>query len=62
MTDLVPELIGVVGAEGVFTYTRKMDEDEPYAGEWVLKPDDPRFGNHWIPECDLQIIRQVPVH
>jgi len=60
MTDLMPALTRVVGAETVFTYTRQMDEDEPYPGEWVLKTDDQRFGNYWIPESDLKIIRECP--
>ena len=42
--DLMPELIKVVGAETVFTYTRQMDEDEPFPGEWVLSANDGRFG------------------
>ena len=58
--DLMPGLAKVVGADAVFTYTRKMDEDEPYPGEWVLNTEDERFGDYWIPECDLKIIEECP--
>jgi hypothetical protein len=58
--DLMPGLAKVIGADSVFTYTRQMDEDEPLPGEWILKTDDDRFGDYWIPECDLQIIKQYP--
>ena len=58
--DLMPGLAKVVGTETVFTYTRQMDEDEPLPGEWVLKTGDERFGDYWIPECDLEIIRECP--
>jgi len=54
--DLMPGLEKVIGTETVFTYTRQMDEDEPLPGEWVLKTDDERFGDYWIPECDLEMI------
>jgi len=60
VADLMPELTRVVDAETVFTYTRQMDEDEPYPGEWVLQTDDQRFGSYWIPESDLEIIRECP--
>ena len=58
--DLMPVLAKVVGIETVFTYTRQMDEDEPFPGEWVLKPNDERFGSYWIPERDIEIIRKCP--
>jgi hypothetical protein len=58
--DLMPGLAKVIGTETVFTYTRQMDEDEPFPGEWVLKTDDERFGDYWIPECDLEIIGEFP--
>jgi hypothetical protein len=58
--DLVPELSRVINTETVFTYTRQMDEDEPFPGEWVLKTEDERFGDYWIPERDLEIIRECP--
>jgi len=58
--DLMPVLAKVVGIETVFTYTRQMDEDEPFPGEWVLKPNDERFGSYWIPERDIEIIRECP--
>ena len=56
--DLMPGLAGLIDTEGVFTYARQMDEDEPFPGEWVLKADDDRFGGYWIPERDLEIIRK----
>ena len=55
--DLMPGLAEVIGTATVFTYMRQMDEDEPFPGNWVLKTDDERFGNYWIPESDLKIIR-----
>ena len=58
--DLMPGLADVIGTDTVFTYTRQMDEDEPFPGEWVLKTDDERFGGYWIPECDLDIIEECP--
>jgi hypothetical protein len=58
--DLMPGLAKLVGTETVFTYTRQMDEDEPFPGEWVLQTDDERFRNYWIPECDLEIINEHP--
>ena len=58
--DLMPGLAEVIGAATVFTYTRQMDEDEPFPGEWILKTDDERFSDYWIPECDLEIIRKCP--
>jgi len=57
VTDLMPELARVVGAEILFTDTQQMYEDEPYPAEWVLKTDDQRSGNYWIPERDLKILR-----
>ena len=58
--DLMPGLEKVIGTDSVFTYMRQMDEDEPLPGEWILKADDDRFGDYWIPECDLEIIRECP--
>jgi hypothetical protein len=58
--DLMPGLEKVIGTETVFTYTRQMDEDEPLPGNWILKTDDDRFGDYWIPESDLEIIRECP--
>lgn len=58
--DLVPALEKVIDSEAVFTYTRQMDEDEPFPDEWILYTDDERFGGYWIPERDLQIIRECP--
>ncbi len=58
--DLMPELANLVGTETVFTYTRQMDEDEPFPDEWVLNTNDERFGKYWIPERDLEIIRVCP--
>ena len=58
--DRMPGLEEVVGTETVFTYTRQMDEDEPILGEWILNTDDEHFGGYWIPECDLEIIREFP--
>jgi hypothetical protein len=56
--DLMPGLAEVIGTSTIFTYLRQMDEDEPYPGDWILKTDDERFGNYWIPERDLEIIRE----
>jgi hypothetical protein len=56
--DLMPGLADVIGTATVFTYKRQMDEDEPLPGEWILKTNDERFGDYWIPECDLDIIRE----
>ena len=58
--DLMPGLEEVIGTATVFTYTRQMDEDEPLPGAWVLKTSDERFGDYWIPESDLEIIRECP--
>ena len=58
--NLVPELTRLIGTETVFTYTRQMDEDEPFPGEWILNAKDERFGRYWIPERDIQIIRECP--
>ena len=58
--DLMPGLAEAIGTEIVFTYTRQMDDDEPFPDEWVLKTHDDRFGNYWIPERDLEIIRVCP--
>ena len=55
--DLMPGLEKAVGTAAVFSYTRQMDEDDPIPGEWILKSDDERFGDYWIPESDLEIIR-----
>ena len=60
VADLMPGLAKVIGTDSVFTYSRQMDEDEPLPGEWILEPDDDRFGDYWIPECDLEIIKQYP--
>jgi len=37
-----------------------MDEDEPFPGEWVLSANDERFDGYWIPERDIEIIRECP--
>jgi hypothetical protein len=58
--DLMPALAKVIDTETVFTYTRLMDEDEPFPGEWILNTDDERFGGYWIPERDLENIRECP--
>ena len=58
--DLMPGLAEVIGTEAVFTYTRQMDEDEPFPGEWVLNTNNERFGGYWIPERDIEIIRECP--
>ncbi len=50
----------LAGTEADFVYVRKMDEDEPYPGQWVLRADDPRFGRYKIPESELDIIRGLP--
>ena len=46
--DLMQGLAKAIGSDAVFTYSRQMDEDEPFRGEWVLKTDDGRFGDYWI--------------
>lgn len=56
--DLMPDLEKVIGTETVFTYMRQMDEDDPFPGEWVLDANDERFGGYWIPERDIEIIRE----
>ena len=58
--DLMPGLANVIGTETVFTYSRQMDEDEPFPGEWVLNTNNERFGGYWIPERDIEIIRECP--
>ena len=58
--DLMPGLAQFIGTETVFTYTRQMDEDDPFPGEWVLNAVDDRFGNYWFPERDIEIIRECP--
>ena len=58
--DLMPELTKVIGTETGFTYMRQMDEDEPFPGEWILNANDERFGDYWIPERDIEIIRTCP--
>ena len=58
--DLMPGLAKAIGRDAVFTYTRQMDEDEPFPDEWVLKTDDEHFGGYWIPERDLEIIEACP--
>ena len=46
----------LAGTEADFVYVRKMDDDEPYPGEWLLRPEDPRFGGYIIPESDLDVV------
>ena len=55
--DLKPDLVKAVDAEALFTYAWQMDEDGPFPDEWVLKTADERFGDYWIPERDLTLIR-----
>ncbi len=55
---LVYEVARLAGTEADFVYVRKMDEDEPYPDEWVLRADDARFGRYTIPESELDIIRK----
>ena len=57
---LVYEVAKLAGTEADFVYVRKMDEDEPYPGEWILRADDPRFGRYTIPESDLKIVPSQP--
>ncbi len=57
---LVYGVASLAGTEANFVYVRKMDEDEPYPGQWVLRADDPRFGRYTIPESELDIIRGLP--
>ena len=57
---LFPELTPLVGTEADFVYVRKMDDDEPYPDEWMLRTDDPRFGRYTIPERDLELLDSQP--
>ena len=57
---LVPGLAMLAGAEADFVYVRKMDDDEPYPDEWILRTDDPRFGRYAIPESKLKIVDSQP--
>ena len=50
---LVPDLAELAGIETDFTFVRKMDEDEPYPNEWLLRSDDRRLSGYVIPERDL---------
>ena len=59
---LVPELAVLAGTGADFVYLRKMDDDEPYPDEWILRADDPRFGRYTIPETELEIIDSQPPH
>ena len=57
--DLEPELLGLIGAEAIFSYHKFVDdEDTPYADQWVLTTDDRRFGSFWFPESDLDILHE----
>ena len=58
--DLMPGLAEVIGAATVFTYTRQMDEDEPFPGEWILKTDDERFSDYWIPSVTWRLSGNAP--
>ncbi len=53
---LVYKVAMMAGTEADLVYVRKMDDDEPYPGEWLLRPDDPRFGRYNIPERDLDVV------
>ena len=53
---LVYKVAMLAGTEADFVYVRRMDDDEPYPGEWLLRADDPRFGRYTIPESDLDIV------
>ncbi len=57
---LVYRVARLAGTEADFVYVRRMDEDEPYPGQWVLRADDSRFGRYTIPESELDIIRGLP--
>ena len=57
--DLDSELIILVGTEAEFCYHKFVDnEDTPYSDQWVLTTEDPRFGDYWFPECDLEILQE----
>ena len=58
---LLPELAVLAGTEADFVFVRRMDDDEPYPDEWVLRAEDPRFGGYTIPESDLNILDIEPV-
>jgi len=59
---LVPRLAELAGIETDFTFVRKMDEDETYPGEWLLRADDRRLSGYVVPERDLMIIGNSPNH
>ncbi|MGD2111740.1 MAG: hypothetical protein PVI50_00030 [Gammaproteobacteria bacterium] len=55
--DLDAELVALVGTEAEFRYHRYLDDDDtPYSGQWVLISEDPRFGDYWFPQNDLEIL------
>ena len=56
--DLNSDLVNLVGTETAFIYHKYVDdEDTPYSHQWVLTTEDPRFGDYWFPECDLEILQ-----
>jgi len=33
------------------------EDDTPYGNQWLLTPEDQRFGDYRFPESDLQVLR-----
>jgi len=59
--DLDKGLSDLVGAEAIFCYHRYIDDDDtPYSSQWVLTAEDRRFGEYWFPECDLEVLQELP--
>ena len=56
--DLDVELDKLVGRDAVFRYLEFVDEDDtPYGNQWLLTPEDQRFGDYRFPESDLEVLR-----
>ena len=56
--DLDVELDKLVGRDAVFCYLEFVDEDDtPYGNQWLLTPEDQRFGDYRFPESDLEVLR-----
>jgi hypothetical protein len=56
--DLDLELNRLVGTDAVFRYHKFVEEDDtPYGNQWLLTPEDQRFGDYRFPESDLEVLR-----
>jgi len=52
--DLVPGGVKLIGAFGLFEAMWRIEDDEPYAGEWAMKvPENWPIDAVWVPEGDL---------